>query len=185
MFKRDKRLIPDEEIIEIITIKDFHELLKQEHSLCLIYKPQWKREPENMSTFNLTLAHKITRELIKDKIFYAVDEAEKQSKTKNRLDRCLETEYLFSSWRKSGFRSFKIIKNNKTLKDYDSFQDALEELIPCLKKYDLMQGVQHKIKLSIMHILVLQIRRKTKRRQLCLRLVKILKRYKEKLEQKK
>lgn len=185
LFRRNKKLVPDEEIFETRKINSFGELLQEGHSLCLIYRPQWIKEPIQLRRFIVTLKHSETHRKATENIQYAFDEAERQSVTKNRLDRYLKSEYMFSSWKKSGFRTFKIIRNGKVIKDYDSFNDAVDELMPFMMEYDFVEGIERRLKYTGMRIFALQLRSKMERKDMLLRLIDIIKQRREELKKNK
>ncbi len=110
---------------ELIPIKDLNELLKNGYALCIAHELEWRNWPVLLSRIiGLDNEDRATT------VSYLCDAAFRQSATKNALDRGLIYSYIFASWKRSGVRTFKMIRQGEVLAVYSNLEDALQELMP-------------------------------------------------------
>ena len=96
-----KQLISDEDIFDIKPFNGWREILEDKHSLCMVWKPEFNGFGPNLKGLQgkfIQRGQPTTYEML----YYTTDPDDEQSRTKNWLDHCLITPYLFSSWKKSG-----------------------------------------------------------------------------------
>ncbi len=166
---RDPNLLSEEDIYNFLPLGNLKELLKEEHSLCLVRHPEWCGNPIPLQRIQGELDGK------PESVFYKRGQGRFQSATKNALDRNLATPYLFSSWKKSGIRTFKLIQRGRLLQEFDDFEPALASLIPG----NFVPQFEYQRKLTVMSILFLQAKRAQERRELLRRLLELLKNRRE------
>lgn len=166
---RDPSLLAEEDIYHFLPLGNLKELLKEENSLCLVRHPEWCGNPVPLQRIRGELDGK------SESIFYGLGQGRFQSATKNALDRNLATPYLFSSWKKSGIRTFKLIQKGRILQEFGDFENALASLIPG----NFIPQFEYRRKLTIMGIFFLQAKRAQERRELLCRLLDLLKNRRE------
>lgn len=166
---RDPSLLAEEDIYRFLPLKNLNELLKEEHSLCLVRHPEWCGKQVPLQRIRGELSGKA------ESIFYHRGQGRFQSSVKNALDRNLATSYLFSLWKKSGVRTFKVIQKGRILEEFDDFESALASLIPG----NFIPQFEYQRKLPIMGILLLQEKRAQERREHLDRLLESLQNRKE------
>lgn len=165
MLKRKRRYLSDDDIYEIQPISDLSELLKEDHTLCLVWNPHWNRRTLELPQIRGP----------QGTLYYAQDSAERQSVTKNRLDHFLDTPYLFAPWKQSGVRIFRIILHSKVLHEFSTLTEALKELIPG----NFTPKASYRRKRSIGSLMLLEARRRRDHRILCSQLLGLLNYLKE------
>jgi len=152
---RNKKLLSDEDVYRITSVSDLNALLKDRHSLCVVWRPVWLRDCGVRLTAIRGIWHKVDGSAEEASLCYCRDAEAHQSAQKNGLDRSVSGKYLFVPWKKDGVRRFRIVQQGKILAEYLTLDEALADLIPG----NFEPKADYERKLSVMDILGLQVRR--------------------------
>ena len=147
-----------------------NDLLKDRHSLCVVWRPVWLRDCGVRLTAIRGIWHKVDESTEEASLWYFRDAEVHQSAQKNGLDRSVSGKYLFVPWKKDGVRRFRIVQQGKVLAEYLTLNEALADLIPG----NFEPKAEYERKLSVMDILGLQVRRRRDYNMLCQKLLTLL-----------
>lgn len=167
---RNPKLLSDEDVYRITSVSDLNALLKDRHSLCVVWRPVWLRDCGVRLTAIRGIWHKIDGSAEEASLCYCRDAEAHQSAQKNGLDRSVSGKYLFVPWKKDGVRRFRIVQQGKVLAEYHTLDEALADLIPG----NFEPKAEYERKLSVMDILGLQVRRGRDYNMLCQKLLTLL-----------
>ena len=114
----------EEDIYEITPVSSLTEFLKPHCSLCIVKSP-----------FDGTIAEMRrvmgrNRSGGQEKIYLENCSEQDQGRLKCKLDRSLQSPFLFISWKAKGFHTFRLVENRKTVAEFPDFQSALAAYFP-------------------------------------------------------
>lgn len=130
--KGEPGLLEEHEIYSIEPVSNLHELLRDGHSLCIAFQGEFRNGGYMLGDYESLrgIWHSPDGTVQKDTLLFSQDSAERQSDSKNRLDRIFSGTYVFCSWKKNGSRTFRLGQQSKTLAEYLTFDAAIAALVP-------------------------------------------------------
>ena len=125
---------------DIREVKSLAEFLLPGYSLCIIHGPEWRefRERENVRTsktvttggcVRLVTVRGHNRQGKQDELLLGICGPEDQGYYRHKLDKNLESPFLFTTW-KRGDHEFRLIQEKHTTACFPSLDEALAAYLP-------------------------------------------------------
>ena len=160
--------LTEADIYEITPVSSLYQFLQSKQSLCIVHNPQWNGNGgEEMLRVNGLNNHGELEKVYLDSCSLA-----DQGWLKNRLDKKLDSPFLFMAWKTRGVHTFRLIRQRETIAEYSDFESALNAYFPS----GFTPQHSYRRKHNILHLFCLAQHRRT----LFKELVTVLQRYVEK-----
>ena len=117
---------------DIREMNSLAEFLLPGHSLCIIHRPEWRefRERERIDgRVRLITVRGHNRQAEQDELLLGICGPEDQGYYRHKLDKNLESPFLFSTW-KRGVHEFRLIQERQTTACFPSLDEALAVYLP-------------------------------------------------------
>ena len=118
------RQLADADIYVIREVSALSDFLKEHYSLCIV------KTPFAGSIVEMTRVEGKNFSGEPVHIYSGCCSEKNLGYLKNQLDRRLQSDYLFISWKQKGYHTFKLVRGRQTLAEFPDFSSALAAYFP-------------------------------------------------------